>query len=183
MRRFFFAAVLFCTSANLFAQDKDSVMIRKIADEVLTNGTAYTNLRYLCKQVGPRLSGSTQAEKAVRETARMMKEIGADTVWLQECMVPHWVRGEKEEAILKMANGTKKPLKVTALGNSVGTPVTGVTASVIEVRTMDELNQLGETGIKGKIVFFNTVNCCSRSRGRMSVHLRTVRVKMQSQKK
>jgi len=155
MRRIFFAAVLFCTSASLLAQDKDSVMIKRISDEILTNGTAYSNLRFLCKQVGPRLSGSAQAEKAVRETARMLKEVGADTVWLQECMVPHWVRGEKEEAILKMANGVKKPLKVTALGNSVGTSAAGITAYVVEVRTMDELNQLGEAGIKGKIVFFN----------------------------
>ena len=76
----------------------------------------------------------------------MLKEAGADTVWLQEVMVPHWTRGAKEEAQLIMADGTKKPLKVTALGNSVGTPAGGIRANVIEVRTMDELKQLGVKG-------------------------------------
>jgi hypothetical protein len=66
MRRFFFR-LFFCTTANLFAQDKDSVD-QKIADEILTNGTAI--LIYAILQAGrPRLSGSAQAEKAARETA------------------------------------------------------------------------------------------------------------------
>jgi len=154
MRRILFATAFVLFAGGLSAQNNDSATIKRISDEILSNGTAYTNLKFLCKQVGPRLSGSAQAEKAVRETARMMKEAGADTVWLQEVMVPHWTRGAKEEAQLVMADGTKKPLKVTALGNSVGTPAGGIKANVIEVRSMEELNQLGQT-VKGKIVFFN----------------------------
>jgi hypothetical protein len=38
---------------------------------------------------------------------------------------------------------------------SVGTPETGITAKVIEVHSLDELKTLGESAIKGKIVFFN----------------------------
>src|SRR6266567_1756572 len=81
---------------SCIAQNEDSIIIKKISDEVLTNGKAYENLRYLCKKIGPRLSGSPQAQKAVEATAGMLKDAGADTVYLQPCMVPHWIRGEKE---------------------------------------------------------------------------------------
>src|SRR5436190_24400254 len=83
-------------SAGLSAQKEDAVVIKKIADDIMLNGKAYENLRYLCKEIGGRLSGSPQAQKAVEATARMLKDAGADTVYLQPCMVPHWIRGEKE---------------------------------------------------------------------------------------
>ena len=137
-----------------FAQEGDSVTIKKIADEVLINGTAYNNLRYLCKQIGPRLSGSPQAQKAVEETARMLREAGADSVYLQPCMVPHWIRGDKEIGYIKQASGKKYNLNLCALGNSEGTGKKGVTAPVIEVKSFAALEQLGDQ-VKGKIVFFN----------------------------
>jgi carboxypeptidase Q len=137
------------------AQTTDSVMCKRIANEIFTNGKAYEHLRFLCKQVGPRLSGSPQAAKAVKETYRMMKEMGADTVYLQECMVPHWVRGAKETATLIDAKGKSIPLNVCALGNSVGTGKKGIKAEVIEIKSFKELETLGLAGVKGKIVFYN----------------------------
>lgn len=141
-------------AALAFSQKSDSAMIKKIVDEVLTNANAYTNLRVLCKEVGPRLSGSDNYLKAVKATSKMLKEAGADTVYLQECMVPHWVRGAKEQGELTLAGGKKIPLNLVALGNSVGTPVAGISAPVVEVRSMAELAELGSS-LKGKIVFFN----------------------------
>lgn len=149
-------AMAFCLLAfSAGAQNKDSAMFKRIADDIFTNSKAYDNLRFLCKQVGPRLSGSPQAEKSVKETYRMMKELGADTVYLQECMVPHWVRGAKESALLVDDKGATFSLNVCALGNSVGTGKKGLKAEVIEVRSFSELDALGEKGIKGKIVFYN----------------------------
>jgi hypothetical protein len=139
----------------VFSQSADSVVIKKIVDETMTNSTAYSNLRKLCKQAGPRLSGSPQFLKAVKLVAGMMKEIGADTVYLQPCMVPHWVRGEKEKGQLILRDGKRHDLKLCALGNSVGTGPKGLTANVIEVNSIAQLDQLGTKGIKGKIVFFN----------------------------
>jgi len=135
-------------------QDKDAVMMKKIADEILVNGKAYDNLRFLCKKVGARLSGSENAAKAVTETARMLRQAGADTVYLQPCMVPHWVRGQKEQGVISWGTSTK-PLRVCALGMSVGTPVNGMKAEVVEVKNFEELKAMGEERIKGKIVFFN----------------------------
>src|SRR4051812_46153713 len=76
-----------CCSGTV-AQNADSITIRKFAEDILTNGKAYENLRWLCKKIGPRLSGSPQAQKAVEATAGMLKDAGADTVYLQPCMVP-----------------------------------------------------------------------------------------------
>jgi hypothetical protein len=138
------------------ATANDSLVLKRIADEVLRNRYAYENLRFLCKKVGPRLSGSPGAEKSVTETARMMREAGADSVWLQPCMVPRWVRGEKETATLQYFNNRTRPLNVVALGNSVGTAGDGVRAEVVEVRNFRELDSLGNLGlVKGKIVFYN----------------------------
>ena len=140
---------------TVIAQKEDSITIKKITDEILTNGKAYEYLRVLCKEIGPRLSGSPQAAKAVEATKKMMEELGADRVWLQECMAPHWVRGKKEEAKIIYAGGKTNKLAVTALGNSNGTSDKGITANVIEVKNFDELNALGEKIVKGNIVFYN----------------------------
>jgi hypothetical protein len=145
--------LLICSNAA-FAQPGDSVVLRKISDNIMLHGTAYSNLRYLCKNIGPRLSGSANAQKAVEATAQMLKDAGADTVYLQPCMVPHWVRGEKEKAIIYDGK-TQKELHVCALGMSVGTPDAGIKATVAEVKNFEELHKLGEAGVKGKIVFFN----------------------------
>jgi carboxypeptidase Q len=133
----------------------DSIQLRRMADDILRKNAAYENLRFLCKKVGSRLSGSAGAEKAVTETARMLREAGADTVYLQPCMVPHWVRGAKEEAYITLSNGKTYPLKAAALGNSVGTPAKGISAGIIEVKNFAELDKLGKAGIEGKIVFYN----------------------------
>ncbi len=137
------------------AQENDSTIVSKIYTEVLTNGNAYDWLRSLCFDVGHRLSGSPEAEKAVQFTEKMFEEAGADTVWLQEVMVPHWVRGEKEEAKIIDSRKNTQSVPVLALGRSVATPQEGITADIIEVYDFDQLKKLGEENIKGKIVFFN----------------------------
>ena len=137
------------------AQTTDSVTIKKISDEILSNGKAYENLRFLCKKIGPRLSGSPQAQKAVEATIKMLKDAGADTVYLQACMVPHWVRGIKEQGYLKVDGEQNYALHLCSLGNSFGTGIKGISAGVVEVKSFDELDKLGSANIKGKIVFLN----------------------------
>lgn len=147
-------ALLF--SFTLTAQTEDSIAIKKIVNDVMNNAKAHDNLRYICKKIGPRLSGSANAQKAVEATVRMLKEAGADTVYLQPCMVPHWVRGAKETGFIQLAGGKQYKLNCCALGNSVGTGKKGVNSGVVEVRNMNELNELGAANVlKGKIVFLN----------------------------
>ena len=129
-------------------------MIRKLYDEALVNGECYQNLRYLCKSIGQRLSGSAGAEKSVVWSKKLMDSYGFDKVYLQEVMVPHWVRGAKEEGFI-IDGKTRIKVPIAALGMSVGTPAAGITANIVEVKSLKELDALGESVVKGKIVFFN----------------------------
>lgn len=138
-----------------FSQNQDSITIRKIYDYYLTDSKCYKNLEFLCKTIGGRLSGSPQAEKSVYWAKKAMYDAGADTVYLQPCKVTHWERGEKEKCEIRYSSMSTKALSIIALGGSVATPVIGLTAQVIEVKSFEELEQLGEKNIKGKIVFYN----------------------------
>lgn len=133
---------------------QDSLMLRKIYDEELINGQCYANLHYLCKNIGPRLSGSPNAQKAIEWGKKLMESYGFDRVFLQPVMVPHWVRGVKETGVIVIGNN-RIPVAIAALGMSVATPADGITADVIEVHSLKELDTLGAAAIKGKIVFFN----------------------------
>ncbi len=136
------------------AQNADSVTIRKIYTEALANGKSYEWLRYLTKQIGPRLSGSAGAQKAVDWTKQVMEQQGFDRVFLQDVMVPHWVRGAKEVAYIQTGK-QKINVPIAALGGSVATAPKGVEAGVIEVKSFPELRALGPDKVKGKIVFYN----------------------------
>lgn len=148
----FTALFLFLTTTCLARQD-DSTLIRSIANDILDNGRAYENLRVLTKQVGARLAGSPGMVKAEGWGEKTLKDAGAEKVWLQECMVPHWVRGGKDEASYTVGGKTTS-LDVLALGNSVGTGSKGVSAPVVLINSFEELEQR-KSEIKGKIVFYN----------------------------
>ena len=148
----FLLAVLL--SVSISAQT-DAENIKKIYDASLSNGKSYEWLDYLSNGIGGRLSGSENAERAVQYTKAEMDKLGFDKVWLQPVMVPKWVRGNPEEAHIEMSNGKAIKVNICALGGSVATPDSGVTAEVIEVQGIDELEALGEAKLKGKIVFFN----------------------------
>lgn len=154
MKLKFTLLLLLSISSAAWSQSTDSLMLRKIYDEALVNGQCYQNLRYLCKNIGPRLSGSANAQKAVEWSKKLMETYGFDKVYLQEVMVPHWVRGEKEQGFI-IDGSNRIPVAITALGMSVATPKEGITANIIEVQSLKELKDLGESVIKGKIVFFN----------------------------
>lgn len=120
----------------------------------LTGNNAYTLLAELTTTCGPRLSGSPGAAKAVALTAAMMRRYGFVNVRAESVMVPHWVRGTTEEAVLIGADGRRRSLAVAALGGSIGTPRTGISAALLEVRSFNELRAAGSRAA-GKIVFFN----------------------------
>jgi len=118
---------------------------------------AYRHVGYLANNIGPRLSGSAQAARAVEYVAREMRLMGLD-VRLQKCLVPHWVRGEERGELIEwtgMASGTTQKVVLTALGGSIGTATEGMTGEIVVVKDFDELARLGKDKIAGKIVLFN----------------------------
>lgn len=132
----------------------DAAVIKKISDEILSNGKAYELLYQLTKQVGGRLAGSPGFAKAVQWGKIAMERNGADNVFLQECMVPHWVRGGQDQASIIEIDKKKvnRPLDVLALGNSLGNGT--VTAEVLAVSDFNELEKRKDE-VKGKIVYYN----------------------------
>lgn len=130
-------------------------MIRRLSDEIMVNGKAYEHLRYLTKNIGPRLAGSQGMVKAERWGLQAMKESGAEKAWMQQCMVPHWVRGGIDQASLSIDEGKSfAELDVVALGNSIGTGKEGLMAEVVMVKSFDELEER-KNEVRGKIVFYN----------------------------
>jgi carboxypeptidase Q len=143
----------FLSAGTTFAQDNDSLMFRKIANEIMLHGNCYNNLRVLCKTVGHRISGSPAAAKAVTWGEKAMREAGADKVWLQACDVPYWYRGQ-ESLLLKMDKRYEE-VPALSLGNSEGTCGKTLNAPIVMVHNYDEFKRLPSSSIKGKIVFFN----------------------------
>jgi hypothetical protein len=147
--------LLALSSITSYSQTDEEVL-REIYTQSLTNGKSYAWLDYLSNQIGGRLSGSLQAELAVQWGKEELEKLGLDKVWLQEVMVPKWVRGAKEYAYIESSQKkTTTSVNICALGGSVATNPLGLKAKIIEVQNFEELEKLGEAAIKGKIVFFN----------------------------
>ncbi len=151
------AIILFLTIIPLVVsgQNKDSLVVSSIFKEALTSREAYKNLRYLCKDCKGRIAGTPEAAKAVEFTRQVMLDMDLDSVYLQQLMVKRWVRGQVEHCRIISAMFGSEDLAITGLGLSVGTTDVGLTAGVIEVNGIEDLERIGTKAIKGKIVFFN----------------------------
>ncbi len=130
--------------------------LRRFVETGLREDNAYRMLQVLTRRAPHRLSGSAGADTAVRVARELLASAGADSVWTEPCMVPHWERGPAESALVTPSSrrDTPFPLAICALGGSVATPPRGVRAEVVEVRSFDELRALGPRA-RGRIVFFN----------------------------
>ena len=143
-----------CKNESVPFDQETSDVITTFYGDALEFKESYELLRGLSKDVGQRLSGSEGAKKAVLWSKEVMENYGFDTVYLQEVMVPHWERGELEEAYFY--NGKNKiNLSILGAGGTVSTPKEGITAEVVEVSSLDEVDELGRENVEGKIVFYN----------------------------
>ena len=149
-------AVLYVTLISMTSYSQsDEDVLKSIYKTSLTNGKSYEWLNYLSNQIGGRLSGSLNAERAVAWTKEELEKLGLDKVWLQPVMVPKWVRGAKEYAYVETEPGKTTTLNICALGGSVATPALGIKSNIVEVQGFEELKTLGKEHIEGKIVFYN----------------------------
>jgi len=131
--------------------------LKRIQEAALSSDYAYGQVAHLSNNIGPRLSGSAQAAKAVDYVASELKALGCD-VQLEKLMAPHWVRGEEAAALVKFpgqATGTTQKIVLCALGGSVATPPDGIEADLIVVKSFEELKSVPAGKVAGKIVLFN----------------------------
>lgn len=134
---------------------KYSSISKQFVESALSNKNGYKLLNQLC-QIGPRLSGSDNSIKAINWAKNTMDSLGFENVWLQPVMVPHWERGKKEECeIVESKLYKNRKLNALALGGSIGTPEEGITAEVIEINKLDDIDSLKHK-VKGKIVYFSS---------------------------
>ena len=116
--------------------------LKSLQQAALNSDYAYRQVAHLANNIGPRLSGSAQAQKAVEYVARGIEGARSVKCELEKVMVPHWVRGEETAALVQFpgqAENTTQKIVLTALGGSVATTAEGLTAEVIVVRDFDEL--------------------------------------------
>ncbi len=131
--------------------------LKQLQQAALKSDYAFRQVAHLANNIGPRLSGSAQAAKAVEYVANELKALGCE-VQIEKVMVPHWVRGEETAALVQFpgqAPNTTQKLVLCALGDSVATPSDGIQADVIVVRNFEELKSLPRDKVAGKIVLFN----------------------------
>jgi hypothetical protein len=156
MRKLFF--LVFCWPFLTQAQiNQDSITIKKMSDEIMTNGKAYDLLRQLTKQIGGRLAGSPQQQNAAIWGQRNMESFAPDKVFMQACKTPNWQRGGKDFASVVRVNGKamNRPLAALALGNSLGSKGL-VEAELLAVADFDELEKRKDE-VKGKIVYYHSM--------------------------
>lgn len=137
----------------LTAQQTHTEIALHLKNKGLQDPMAYELLKDLTSNIGHRLSGSKNFEEAVQWGKKELVKAGADSVWLEPVTIPHWVRGIEIASAL-IGTNKKEELAICALGGSIGTPKNGIQASVIEVKSFEDLKQLGEKA-KGKIIFYN----------------------------
>lgn len=136
-----------------FGQKPDEKVIRDIFDNVLTSNTAYNNLEYMCEHAPGRLVGSNESLIALEYLQNYFEELGVDTVFLQEFTTPAWKCKNTEVSIL--SDNSEILLRADALGPSPATTPGGLIANIIEVQGLDELKNLDQKYVEGKIVFYN----------------------------
>lgn len=133
--------------------------LRDIKTAALSDDYAYQQVTHLTENIGPRPSGSPQAQAAVDYVADELRKLGLD-VQLEPVKVPHWVRGAETASLVEypsQAPGTSQKIVLTALGGSTATPPEGIEAEVVVVDNFDQLKSLGREKISGKIVLFNEI--------------------------
>ena len=100
-------SVLLLAGTALLAQDSShQTQIRDIYDTALTSGKSYAWLEHLSNQIGGRLSGSLEAERAVSWGEEELKALALDAVRLQSVMVPKWCVATLNMPTLKPAQET-----------------------------------------------------------------------------
>ncbi len=146
---------------GLVAQDEHAFFIKSIHDYTLESGQCTEWLAHLSDTIGGRLTGSENAEKAVDYTYNLLEGMSiVDEVTKQPCKVPKWVRGNKEIGNIrwgdpKKGNYEAQKINITSLGNSIATSNRGVIADIVEVHSLDTLEELGKAVLQDKVVFFN----------------------------
>ena len=124
--------------------------VAKILAAARADRGAYAKLEQLTDHVGHRLAGSPELDRAIAWASQTMQADGL-VVHTEKVMVPHWVRGPEDGALV---TPVARPLHLLGVGDSVATPKGGIIAPVVVVHSWQELDAK-QAQVKGAIVLFD----------------------------
>lgn len=121
-----------------------------LREQALKDPAAYSFVADLTTQIGPRLAGGENDERAREWTIERFKALGFDKVWSEPVTFPKWVRHSESAKIL---TPYAQPLAVTALGGSPATPKGGLSRQIVAFKDFPALKAATAESVKGKIVY------------------------------
>jgi Zn-dependent M28 family amino/carboxypeptidase len=121
-----------------------------LRERASSDDTAWNFTEGLTTEIGARLAGGDNDQKARDWVAAKFKALGFDKVWSEPVTYPKWVRrGESASLVSPFPH----PLSVLALGYSPATPNGGIEAEVVAFATLDALKAASDASVRGKIVY------------------------------
>ncbi|HRW63955.1 MAG TPA: M28 family peptidase, partial [Bacteroidales bacterium] len=154
---FLYAIILFivvsCKNTNI-NKLSDEEIINKIFITAEEGQESYKDLKYLTDNFPKRLACYPQSIEAAKWAKTIMGQLNLDTTFLQEARVMNWERGDIEIGEIRI-NNQVIPVNVCVLGRGISTGEEGIEGRLIEVKSLEDFNQIPQDKIKGKIVFFN----------------------------
>lgn len=131
--------------------------LARIRDAALDDNYAYAELEHLTDSIGPRPTGSPQADAAVHYVADELRKLGLE-VRLEPVMVRRFIRENDTAELVKypgQAPTTMQKIVVAALMGNMPTPEGGITGEIVVAHSFDHLFSLGREKVAGKIVLFD----------------------------
>jgi hypothetical protein len=123
---------------------------QKLRDKAMDDTTAYDFVAGLTTEIGPRLAGGANDQRARDWVVAHFKALGFDKVWTEPATFPKWVRRGQSASIVAPF---QQNLVILALGNSPGTPKGGITGDVVAFKDFPEFQKANASSVKGKIVY------------------------------
>ena len=120
--------------------------------EALAGDGAWRLVESITSEIGPRFAGTRGDAASIAWAETRLRELGFPVVRRESVRVPHWLRGEATGEIVAP---WPHPVKLLALGGSVGTPAEGIEAEVVAVEDLAALEQLDDGAVRGRIVYFH----------------------------
>jgi hypothetical protein len=139
------------------AADKSTVIpqqavqtAEKLRDKAMGDNTGYKIVESLTTEIGPRIAGGPNDQRAREWAVAKFKALGFDKVYLEPVTYPLWERRSEHAEIVAPF---PQPLTLLALGYSAGTPKGGLTAEVVKFDGLAALKAADPATVKGKIVY------------------------------
>jgi hypothetical protein len=125
--------------------------IAALQAKAMADDTGYAIVEGLTTEIGPRPDGSDQEARARDWAVAKLKALGFRNVHIEPYALENvWQRGAETAEVVAPY---PQPLRLTALGNSGATPPAGLTLPVAYFASINDLLQVPDGSLAGKIAF------------------------------